>query len=213
MNWELLFLVCFIVGFTFSILSFVGGLSRFHFHTPKHIHFGGHGPAGGHGTAQSHGISRTHGASNFPFVNPMTAAAFLTWFGGTGYLLLHVRHLWILAGLAFSTLAGLAGAALVFLFVVKVLMAHEKDLDPLDYEMAGVLGQVSVSIREGGTGEIIFAQEGVRKTCAARSDTGSPLPKGEEIVVARYERGVAYVRRWEEFVEPASSKPEPMTRQ
>src|SRR5216684_347257 len=129
MNWELLFLVCFIVGFTFSVLSFVGGFSRFHFHAPKQIHLGGHSAANGHAVA--------HGAGQFPIFNPMTAAAFLTWFGGTGYLLVHLRHIWIIAGLGLATLAGIAAASLVFLFVAKVLMANDKDLDPLDYEMVG----------------------------------------------------------------------------
>jgi len=82
-------------------------------------------------------------------------------------------------------------------------MANEKELDPLDYDMIGVLGRVSSSIRSGGTGEIVFAQEGVRKPCAARSETGGPLAKGEEVVVTRYERGVAYVRRWDELADSA----------
>jgi membrane protein implicated in regulation of membrane protease activity len=129
----------------------------------------------------------------------MTLAAFLTWFGGAGYLLVHLRHIWIFAGLALATLSGLAGASIVFWFVAKVLMANERDLNPLDYEMVGVLGRVSISIRTAGTGEIIFAQEGVRKTCAARSDKGDPIAKGEEVLVTRYERGVAYVQRWDEI--------------
>jgi hypothetical protein len=76
-------------------------------------------------------------------------------------------------------------------------MKNEKDLDPIDYEMVGVLGRVSVSIRSEGTGEIIFAQEGVRKTCAARSEKGAPIAKGEEVLVTRYDRGVAYVQPWD----------------
>ena len=141
----------------------------------------------------------------------MTMAAFLTWFGGTGYLLVHLRHIWIFAGLSLASLAGLAAASIVFLFVAKVLMANERDLDPLDYEMVGVLGRLGCPIRAGGTGEIIFAQEGVRKPCAARSENGESLAKGEEVVVTRYERGVAYVRRWEDLTNPAENAPEEKT--
>jgi hypothetical protein len=50
---------------------------------------------------------------------------------------------------------------------------------------------------------MIFEQVGVRKPCAARSETGDPLAKGEEVVVTRYERGVAYVRRWDELAASA----------
>src|ERR1051326_7186307 len=184
MSWELFFLFCFAAGLIFIVVSFFVGILHLHFHLhlPKSFHFGGMHHAG------------------FPVVNPMTMAAFLTWFGGAGYLLAHFRHLWILPVLAFATLAGMAGALTVFGFVAKVLMAHERNLDPLDYEMVGVLGHVSSRIREpGGTGEIIFCQEGVRGTCAARSDTGEALFKGEEVFVTRYEHGIAYVRRWEDL--------------
>jgi len=197
MNWELFYLVCFVVGFSFTVLSFLSGTLHFHFHIPGHVHVPtmGHG-AGGHGSG--HGPGHGSGA-HFPFFNPMTLAAFLTWFGGAGYLLEHLRHIWIFAGLLIATVAGLFGAALVFWFVAKVLMKNEKDLNPLDYEMVGVLGRVSVSIRSQGTGEIIFAQEGVRKTCAARSETGAAIAKGEEVLVTRYDRGIAYVQPWEEL--------------
>jgi len=197
MNWELFYLVCFVVGFSFTVLSFLSGTLHFHFHIPGHIHV----PASGGG---ARGGAAHGGGAHFPFFNPMTLAAFLTWFGGAGYLLVHLRHIWIFAGLAVATAAGLVGASLVFWFVARVLMKNEKDLDPLDYEMVGVLGRVSVSIRSQGTGEIIFAQEGVRKTCAARSEKGAPIAKGEEVLVTRYDRGVAYVQPWEAFENSAT---------
>lgn len=198
MNWELFYLVCFVVGFAFTALSFLSGTLHFHFHIPGQVHT----PTLGHGGG-AHGPGHGSGA-HFPFFNPMTLAAFLTWFGGAGYLLVHLRHVWVFAGLAIASLSGLVGASLVFWFVAKVLMRNEKDLNPLDYEMVGVLGRVSVSIRNQGTGEIIFAQEGVRKTCAARSETGTAIAKGEEVVVTRYDRGVAYVQPWDAFENSAS---------
>jgi len=65
--------------------------------------------------------------------------------------------------------------------------------------MVGVVGRVSAPIREGGTGEIIFSQAGTRRGCPARSDRGAALTKDLEVVVARYEHGIAYVRPWDEF--------------
>ncbi len=218
MTWELFYLICFAAGFLFSLLSFLSGATRLHLHVPKHIHFGGmgHAPAHGHfgthapvGHAASHGAT-THGhakttarGGHFSFFNPMTFAAFLTWFGATGYLMERWRPIWVFAGLVLSSGAGLIGAAVVFWFVAKVLMAHEHDLDPLDYEMVGVLGRVTSSIRSEGTGEIVFTQEGVRKPCAARSESGESLAKGLEVVVTRYEHGVAYVRPWDEMADSA----------
>jgi membrane protein implicated in regulation of membrane protease activity len=213
MNWELFYLICFVVGFAFTALSFLSGTLHFTFHFPHgHFHFGGgagHG-AGGHGggpgAAHHGGVGKAGGSHGgyFPFFNPMSLAVFLAWFGGTGYLLVHLRHIWVLAGLAFSTLAGLVGSGIVIIFATKYFMAYESSLDPMDYEMVGVLGKVSGPIRKRGTGEIIFEQEGVRKACAARSEEEiEEMPLGEEVVVTRFEQGVAYVRRWSELAEKA----------
>ncbi|MCU1254313.1 MAG: hypothetical protein JWM83_612 [Candidatus Angelobacter sp.] len=189
MNWELFYLVCFVIGFAFAALSFLTGTLHLHFHLP-HGHFHGVGHGGAHG-------------GHFPFFNPLTLAVFLAWFGGTGYLLTRYQHLWMLAALLLSTLVGLAGASLIFIFVAKVLMAHDYSLDPLDYEMVGVLGKISSGVRANGTGEIIFEQDGCRKASAARSESGERLTRGEEVVVTRYENGIAYVKRWEEFANAA----------
>ena len=200
MNWEVFYLVCFVVGFAFTAISFVSG--TLHLHLPGHGHF-----HVGHGAGHSGGA--THGArgSTFGFFNPMTLAVFLAWFGGTGYLLVHLRHIWVLAGLALSTAAGLVGAGAVMVVATKYFLAHESSLDPLDFEMVGVLGKVSGNIRSRGTGEIIFEQEGARKACAARSEEGEEIMRGEEVVVTRFDQGVAYVRRWSELAEKAGVMP------
>ena len=195
MNWEVFYLVCFVVGFAFTAISFLSG--TLHLHLPGHGHFHiGHG-VGHHG---SHG-------SGLGFFNPLSLAVFLAWFGGTGYLLVHLRHVWALAGLALSTTAGLVGAGFVIMIATKYFMAHESSLDPMDFEMVGVLGKVSGTIRRQGTGEIIFEQEGVRKACPARSEDDQEMRRGEEVVVTRFEEGVAYVRRWSELAEKAGVLP------
>jgi hypothetical protein len=138
-------------------------------------------------------------------VNFGTVAAFLAWFGGTGYLLTRYSNIWALAALAIASLSGLAGAAAVFWFLVKVLLADEKEIDPLDYDMIGVLGNVSSTVREGGIGEMIFSQAGTRRAAAIRGENGEAIAKGVEVVVTRYEKGIAYVRRWEELSQETSS--------
>ena len=37
-----------------------------------------------------------------------------------------------------------------------------------------------------------------RSRCVFRAD-GSAIAKGSEVIVTRYEKGIAYVRRWDEF--------------
>ena len=64
-----------------------------------------------------------------------------------------------------------------------------------DYDMIGVLGKLSSAIREGGTGEMLFSQEGVRRSAAARTDDGAAIEKGTDVIVTRYDKGIAYVKR------------------
>jgi hypothetical protein len=40
-----------------------------------------------------------------------------------------------------------------------------------------------------------------RRTCGARSEDESAIAKGTEIVVTRYDKGIAYVRLWSEMSE------------
>jgi hypothetical protein len=185
MNWELFYLICFIVGFVFSTLSFLTGTLHLHLPTKWHVHIGGRG-----------GFSVKGGV---PFLNSFTIMAFLTWFGGMGYLLTRYSSMWLGFALMLATLAGLIGASIVFWFFAQVLMKHDVGIDPAEYDMIGVLGRVSSSIRGGGTGEIVFEQVGTRRSCGARSEDGTPIAKGTEIVVTRYERGIAYVRTWDEI--------------
>src|ERR1700684_384404 len=182
MTWANFYLICFAVGFCFSFFSFLfGGARTGRLHMPHfHGHVGGAqlpsgAPAHGPGTA-AHGpitgsaqSQQSGGVSPFNFV---TLTAFLAWFGGTGYLLTRYSALWVGFGLLVSTLSGLVGGGIVFLFLSKVLMSAEENMDPADYEMVGVLGRISSSIREGGTGEIIYAQMGTRRVCGARGDDG-----------------------------------------
>jgi membrane protein implicated in regulation of membrane protease activity len=199
MTWADFYVICFAIGFLFSVFSFISGGLHLHGHWPHaHMHVGGHAP-GAHGGAHS-GHANSVSAQLSPF-NFFTIAMFLAWFGGTGYLLSRYSTLAFLAGLGISTIVGLVGATIILLFLSRVLMSENENLDPADYEMVGVLGKISSSIRAGGTGEIIYSQAGTRRTCGARSEDDRAISKGDEVVVTRYEKGIAYVRRWEEMTE------------
>jgi hypothetical protein len=228
MTWADFYLVCFATGFGFSFFSFVLGGSRTgRFHLPHfHGHPGGaHSPpahgqptpgavtparnpvaalathvASGAdaGAAHQPGVPAAGGSAVSPF-NFVTLTAFMAWFGGTGYLLTRYSGLWVGVALMVSMISGLLGGGVVFLFLSKVLISSEEDMDPADYEMVGVLGRVSSSIRSGGTGEIIYSQVGSRRVCGARSEDSSAIAKGSEVLVTRYDKGIAYVRLWSEL--------------
>jgi membrane protein implicated in regulation of membrane protease activity len=193
MIWADFYLICFLVGFALSALALLAG--SVHLHLPHlHFHHGIHLPSG------------ARGAAELPWFNFGTLAAFLAWFGGTGYLLEHYYGVWFVAALGFATLSGLGGASVVFWFLAKVLMAREAALDPADYDMVGVLGRLSIPIRTGGTGELIYSQEGTRRVSGARSEDGVAIPKGAEVMVTRYEKGIAYVRPWQDPAEELELK-------
>jgi membrane protein implicated in regulation of membrane protease activity len=212
MTWATFYLICFVVGVVFSLLSVVGSLGRLHFPAHWHLHlpdFLGHhaGPlhaphvhiTGAEHAAHAGAVHHGAGGSDVSFFNVSSMMAFLAWFGGTGYLLTRYSDLWTLAAFGLAMASGLAAATVVFLFLVKVLLAHQTQLDPADFDLVGMLGKVNSTIHAGGTGEILFSQGGTRRSAGARSEDGSEIPKGVEVVITRYEKGIAYVRRWDEM--------------
>ena len=184
MTWADFYLICFLVGFLLSLVSILAGSTHLHLpHFHMHVdvgHFdGGHGAGG-----------------DLPFLNFGTIAAFLAWFGGSGYLLVRFSSLWSFVALGIAFAMGIIGAGIIFLFLIKTLMRNEVEPEPEDPEMVGVLGKLSIAIRRGGTGEIVFTQGGTRHCTAARSEEGKAIPKGTEVVVTRFDKGIAYVRLW-----------------
>jgi membrane protein implicated in regulation of membrane protease activity len=193
MTWSDLYLLCFLVGFSLSVLSFFAG--ALHLHLPFKMHLPFH--AGGHHFSHAGGGSQ--GSLTLSWFNASTAMAFLAWFGGTGYLLTRHSHLVGLLILAISTLAGLAAGWVVFRFMVRLMQEKDAPMKSEDYRLEGSIGTISMPIRENGTGEIIFSLNGVRRSSGARAADGKAIEKGAEVVIERYEKGIAYVKKWEEF--------------
>src|SRR5512140_1098959 len=195
MNWESFYLACFFVGLILTIASFVFGA---HFHLPLHIHlpFHVHLPVHGHLPGMH---ADTGGHDGVSPLNLTTLLTFLTWFGGAGYLITHYKSGAV--GLAFvaAIILGFAGAALMYAFTARLFMGDDHPLREEDFDMIGVLGHVSSAIGSGGTGELIYSQEGTRRSCGARSEDGRGIDRGVEVVVMRYDKGIAYVRRWEDI--------------
>ena len=203
-DWETVYLTCFGVGLVLSLLAFFSGFGHLHFgHIRLHV---GHHHVGGH-----HGASLRVGARHAAHMSPLngfTIVAFLCWFGGTGYLLHHGSVFSNALVLLFSAVSGLAGAALVFWFLSRVLLAKEKTLEPSDTDIVGIVGKLSGGIPSGGCGEMLYSQNGARWSAVARSEDGSAIERGAEVIVMRRAKGVAYVRRWDEFAHGLLSDPQ-----
>jgi hypothetical protein len=197
MNWEIFYLACFFVGLVFSVIGVLGGMMHLHlptkFHLPDlHIgHWHAHVP-------QVHMNKPMN--SEFPFFNMATLMVFICWFGGVGYLL--TKKHYAIAGVVLlgAMVGGYFGSWIVYRFM-RFLMKNGIPLDPADFEMVGVVGNIVSPVRECGTGEMTYLQAGTRRACGVRSENGSAIPRGAEVVVTRYERGIAFVRVWEEFAD------------
>jgi hypothetical protein len=192
MNWVFFYEACFGVGLVLSVMSFMGGFGHLHI---GHLHIG-HGHIG-----HAHGA---RGGASSPF-NMFTAMAFLCWFGGAGYLLTQYRFAGSPVVFLLAALSGLTGAAIIFGFLVKVLLPHEHVLLPEDTEMRGLVARVSSTLRPNGVGEILFSLDGTRRSAPARTENGEPLGCDTQVLVERYEHGIAWVRPFtdlEEFEEP-----------
>ena len=195
-DWEAIYLTCFGVGLVLSLLAFLSGFGHLHFgHIRMHV---GHHHVGGahHGVALKAGA---HHAAQMSPLNGFTVVAFLCWFGGTGYLLHHGSVLSNALVLLLSAVSGVGGASVVFWFLSRVLLSREKTLEPADTDIVGMVGKLSGGIRNGGVGEMLYSQNGARWSAVVRSEDGSEIERGAEVIVMRRAKGVAYVRRWEEF--------------
>lgn len=170
------FLVCFFVGLLLTVFSAFLGAIDSGLDMPD---------ATGDGTI---GKSVTISPVNFH-----TIVAFSMCFGGAGYLLVRYTGIGSVLALAGAAGAGLGGSRVIWSFL-RLLYRGETATPAGRDHLVGIRGRLTISIRENGTGELIYILNGVRQVCAARSDGTQALYKGEEVVVQRYERGIAYVR-------------------
>ncbi len=177
----------FFFGLVMSGLAVVLGVADASFD-----HFGHIGHA--HPHQAGHG-----GADLVQPLNIATILAFITWFGGVSYLLRNSAGLWGILSLVVGIVAGLFAGYTVFRLLRK-LQSGERVLSPEDTRIEGVIGRVSSSIREGGTGEVIYEQRGIRQVSAARAQSGGAISRGAEVVILRRDHGVALVEPWESFL-------------
>lgn len=202
MTWASFYLVCFLAGLFLSVFSLLGGMGHFggagHAHMPHvshvpHVHV----PHAPHIAYAASG-SAAHTPASVPWWNAFSIMIFLCWFGAAGYLLTRYGSFVATVVVVLAAICGVVGGGIIFLFLTRVLMPHEHELTADETEIVGAVGRVTSTIRNNGTGEVVYEQLGAIRSVPARSEDGAAIPKEEEVFVVRYEKGIAYVRRWEE---------------
>jgi hypothetical protein len=202
---ENIFLACFAFGALFTLASFalgmVGHAGAAHVgHGNAHVHLP-HGPGHVHADQQAMG---QHIA--LPLLNFSSVVGALTWFGAAGYLLVRLSAWALPAVVLGALLAAAVGWYLVARFLGLVL-SGEVEMDPDDYRLEGTVGQVTISIPAGGTGEVVFSKAGARRSEAARGVGGAAVPRGSEVVITAYADGFATVQPWGEFLASRDAGP------
>lgn len=189
------YLGCFIFGLIFTVASFLlGGLD--HFAIGGHI--GGATTHTGHGpTAHSSGHAASnqthHQQESLGWFNFSALVVFLTWFGGAGFIFTTLRMGEGLSAVL-AVVSGIVGYMLVLLFLTKILLPSQTSpMRAEDYDLTGTVARVSSTIFENGVGEVIFSKHGSRRSVAARSVDGQPFPRESQVVILRFEKGIALV--------------------
>ncbi len=200
-------------------------------HAGGHIHIG-HGAHVGHaahpaahgGSAQANASAGAAASAQAPApwqgfsqtlqsgLNLYGVLMFLAVFGLLGYLLHNLTHVGVFLSVMLPALVG-AGAALTVgnLLFRLFLPGAESELSPESSRLEGRLGQVSMAIREGGIGEVIFTRPGGgRQSLGARSADGAPILAGAEVVILSYHNGIATVQTWDRFMLDVRSGHEPL---
>jgi len=180
-----LFLICFLVGVGVSAVSLFA--SFLHLHHGGHLHFHGHGHS-----LLKHGSEWLSGLFNLAAIT-----MFLAWFGGVGLLLEEATSLALAPIVVIAGGAGFTGGATI-LRIMRALRLRERPLEPI--QLVGAIGRLTIPIREGGTGEIVYTVDGKRRVSGARADDSRPIARDTEVVITRYDKGIAYVCEFDRMI-------------
>lgn len=183
-----------------------------------HVGHAAHAPHAAHAAHSAHGghVAHAAGATSSALnsaraaltgtldqmVNLYGVLIFLLIFGVLGYLLKNFGALPVVLSLLLALIVGLicSGATSVLLARLFLLEApHMLSRD--SSRMEGKLAEVSMAVRAGGIGEVIYQGEtGGRHSVGARGSDDEPIPAGTQVVILDYENGIARVEPWDRFM-------------
>jgi membrane protein implicated in regulation of membrane protease activity len=193
MTLSMLFLICFLVGLGVSAVSLLSSFLHLHAGGHHHLHLHFHHGGGGGGTSLLRNVGDFFGS----LFNLAAITMFLAWFGGVGLLLEQMTHLANALIVILAGGAGMTGAASI-VRLVQAMSRQEHPLQPL--QLVGTVGKLTIPIREGGTGEVVYTVDGRRRCSGARADDRRAIPRDTEVVITRYDKGIAYVCEFDRMI-------------
>ena len=176
---------------------------------------GAHTTAGSHATPTANTSANT--SANTTFASPWQTLGdlllgalslygvlmFLLVFGVLGYLLKNgASTLPLIVILLIAALVGVVCAVGVNALLTRLFVSSQSgELTDDSSRLEGRMGTVSMAIRPGGIGEVIFqGVTGARQSVGARCVDGGAIPVGQEVVILSYENGVAQAQSWDAFM-------------
>ena len=144
-------------------------------------------------------------------VNLYGILVFLLIFGVLGYLLRNFGALPTVVTLLLALVVGLVCSGATSMLLARLfLLETPRSLTRESSRMEGRLAEVSIAVRAGGIGEVIYQGEaGGRHSIGARSSDGEPIPTGTSVVILDYEDGIARVQPWDRFLASARAGEQP----
>lgn len=179
-----IYLLCFLVGLLFTLLSLFFGHHHVGHGADSHIGTGGHAEAGYENSGMP-GVS--------PF-SPIIICCFLTAFGGFGIIFSDIHatsNVWVSLGLALFAAVLIASAVIwgLGLMFHKTQCSSEVRINTL----VGATATVITPIPASGVGEIAYIQAGSRYTAPAREEKGRPVSNGQTVKIMRVSESQFFV--------------------
>ena len=196
MTWADFYLVCFVVGFAFSVFAVLSGGMRLHIpHLPH-----GHGPVGGH--APTGGIRAGSGGQTRRKPRPAGLALQLRHVHGVSGLVrwnrilaAALRELLVCHWIACSPFwAACRRRHRVLLFREGAYFARRELWIPPTTTWSACWAVPRCRFAKAARAKL-FIRRWTLGACVARAAKTARNREGTEVVVTRYEKGIAYVRR------------------
>lgn len=135
-------------------------------------------------------------------LSPYSILIFILIFGLVGYLLHTATNLGDVLTVVVALLAADGAAISTGLLLTRIFVQGSgQELSRESSRLEGRLGEVSMAIRAGGIGEMLFpGAGGGRQSIGARSVDGEAIPAGTEVVILSMRDGIASVQPWDRFM-------------
>jgi len=138
---------------------------------------------------------------SFPGLSPWSPSvicAFLTTFGGAGYISLEAVGIGTSVSIVVGAVAATVGAGGVFYGMNRFFSAVQASSEVKVADVIGREAEVITPVPKGGVGEISYEVSGTRMSAPARTVNGKPVGRAQKVKIVRIV-GTTYLvkpRRW-----------------